>query len=195
MMECSGIRLEPLARNHLAELRARCHDPRLWQYTFTKSPFSDEASSNAWLDAALGDPAMMPFAIVDLSTSETIGSTRLFDIDPVHRKCEIGWTFLAVPWWRTHANTACKYMLLTYAFEEWGARRVQFKAEAINLRSRRAIERLGAVHEGTLRKFRITAGGEVRDTSFYSIVDSEWPAIKARLTSSLDQSRDSLAAV
>ena len=102
---------------------------------------------------------------------------------------------MAVPWWRTNANTACKFLLLRYAFETWGALRVQFKAEAVNLRSRRAIERIGARFEGVLRKFRINVAGEVRDTSFYSILDTEWPAVKVRLLSLVDRSRDTRAAV
>jgi RimJ/RimL family protein N-acetyltransferase len=116
------------------------------------------------------------------------GSTRYLDIVEEHRKLEIGWTFLARRFWRTRVNTAAKFLLCRYAFEEWDAVRVQFKAEAINKRSHHAILRLGAVHEGTLRNFRIRPNGELRDTSFYSITSQEWPTVKERLLSFLDQS-------
>jgi RimJ/RimL family protein N-acetyltransferase len=181
VLEGYGVRLEPLAQRHLPDLRAACHDRALWELVFGDSPFGDDASANAWLSAALADPKTVAFAIVDAATGAAIGSTRYFDIEPAHRKLEIGWTFIAPRYWRTHVNTACKLLLMGYVFEEWGAVRVQFKAEAINARSRAALAGIGAIFEGVLRNFRIRPDGEIRDTSFYSVIEPEWPAVRARL--------------
>jgi RimJ/RimL family protein N-acetyltransferase len=181
VLEGYNVRLEALAERHLPALRAQCHDPALWEFTFSDSPFGDDASANAWLRAAREDPKMQAFAVVDTSTGATIGSTRYLEIEPAHRKLEIGWTFLATPYWRSHVNTACKLLLMRYAFDEWNAVRMQFKAEATNLRSRRALEGIGATCEGVLRNFRIRPDGEIRDTSFYSVIAPEWPAVRTRL--------------
>ncbi len=181
VLEGHNVRLEPLEERHLPALRADCHDPALWEFTFSGSPFADDASAKAWLQAAADDPKMHAFAIVDTSTGATIGSTRYLEIEPAHRKLEIGWTFLATPYWRSHVNTACKLLLMGYAFEERGAVRMQFKAEAKNQRSRQALEGIGATCEGVLRNYRIRPDGEIRDTSFYSVIDQEWPAVRTRL--------------
>lgn len=183
-----GVRLEPLAAAHLSALKAIASDPELWRFTFSGSPFSDDAQAQHWLDYALHEPSMQTFTIFDASTGAPAGSTRFLEISEEHRKLEIGWTFIARCFWRTHVNTAAKYLLLRHAFEDRHALRVQFKAEAVNVRSHRAILRLGAIHEGTLRNFRIRANGEVRDTAFYSITLAEWPTIEERLLSFLDQS-------
>ncbi|HTA39126.1 MAG TPA: GNAT family N-acetyltransferase [Candidatus Acidoferrales bacterium] len=186
VLEGYGVRLEPLEERHLPALRADCHDPALWELTFSDSPFGDDAGAKAWLQASLEDPKMHAFAIVDASTGATIGSTRYLDIEPAHRKLEIGWTFLAPRYWRSHVNTACKLLLMEYAFEKCGALRMQFKAEAKNWRSRRALEGIGATCEGVLRNFRIRPDGEIRDTSFYSVIVQEWPAVRARLEQRLN---------
>lgn len=126
---------------------------------------------------------------------DVAGSTRYLDISPEHHKLEIGWTFLARRFWRTHVNTEAKFLLLKYAFEEWNAQRVQLKAEAINTRSHNAILRIGATHEGTLRNFRTRGDGQIRDVAFYSIIAPEWPGVKARILSLLDRTPDSREAV
>jgi RimJ/RimL family protein N-acetyltransferase len=123
----------------------------------------------------------LPFAVVEVATARAIGSTRYEDILPRHRALEIGWTWYGVPWQRTACNTQCKYLLLRHAFEALGAVRVQMKADTRNERSRRAIERTGAVFEGVLRKHRILPDGYVRDSAMYSVVAGEWPAVKAHL--------------
>jgi RimJ/RimL family protein N-acetyltransferase len=125
----------------------------------------------------------VPFAIIDAQSGEFAGSTRYMDIVPEYRKLEIGWTFLAPQFWRTHINTEAKFLLFRYAFEEWNAMRVQLKAEALNRRSRSAIARIGATYEGTMRNFRIRYDGSRRDVSYYSVLDSEWPIVKERLLS------------
>ena len=185
VLEDYGVRLEPLAARHLPELRASCHEPALWEYTFGDSPFGTDADAAAWLDTMTQNPRILAFAIVNAADGTTIGSTSFLDIEEAHRKLEIGWTFLARRYWRTHVNTACKRLLLAYAFERCGVLRVQFKAEAKNRRSRQAIARIGATFEGVLRNFRIRPDGEIRDTSFYSVIASEWPGVRARLNERL----------
>lgn len=189
------VRVEPLGAQHLSRLKEIGNDASLWEFTFGANPFTSDARARDWLADVLSDPDMQAFAIIDERSGSVAGSTRYLEISQAHRKLEIGWTFLGRRFWRTHVNTAAKFLLLQYAFEEWRALRVQFKAEAINKRSRAAIARIGATYEGTLRNFRIRAGGEVRDTSFYSIIESEWPAVKERLLSFLDQSLYSREAV
>lgn len=181
------VRLEAVERRHLADLRKNCADPALWALVFGDNPFLTDDDTEAWFADATAGGDRLAFAIVDKATGEAIGSTRFADVQPAHRKLEIGWTFIAQRYWRTHVNTECKYLLLEYAFERWGALRVQLKAEAINTRSRNAILRIGATFEGTLRSFRIKPQtGEVRDTSFYSIIAPEWPPVKERLAALLD---------
>lgn len=188
VLEGHAVRLEPLSQAHLHALAECANDPALWEFTFQSNPLATVKGAKEWLAAALAAEDQRAFAIVDTHTGDIAGSTRYLDIVEPHRKLEIGWTFLARRFWRTHVNTAAKFLLCRYAFEEWNAVRVQFKAEAVNKRSHRAILRLGAIHEGTLRNFRIRPNGELRDTAFYSITAAEWPAIKDRLLSLLDQS-------
>ncbi len=191
-LESERVRLEPLAARHLPELVKRCNDESIWQYTFQRNPFSNDVDAKRWIDDALRS-SMRGFAIVDKVSGAVAGSTRYTEIVPEHRKLEIGWTFLAQAFWRTHVNTEAKFLLLRHAFEEWDALRVQLKGEAINSRSRAAMEHIGATFEGTLRSFRIQpVTGEVRDTSFYSILAAEWPAVKSRLEARI---RDTRAAV
>lgn len=186
ILEGPRVRLEPIARLHLSMLRANCDDPALWELVFGSNPFLTNTDVETWFADASAGGDRLAFAIIDKPSGEVIGSTRYADIQPQHRKLEIGWTFIAQSHWRTHVNTECKYLLLEYAFERWNAERVQFKAEAINMRSRNAIAGIGATYEGTLRSFRIKPEtGEIRDTSFYSIIRPEWPAVKARLAGRL----------
>lgn len=188
VLDGNGVRLEPLSRAHLPRLIACANDPALWEFTFQSNPFTTQHHADEWLEGALQDRHTRAFTIIDTMSGEIAGSTRFLDISEAHRKLEIGWTFLAARFWRTHINTAAKFLLCRYAFEEWNAVRVQLKAEAINKRSHRAILRLGATHEGTLRNFRIRPDGELRDVAFYSILSREWPMVKERLLMFLDQS-------
>lgn len=193
LLEGEEVRLEPLHAVHLSALRECANDPPLWDFTYAPNPFTNDADANAWLRQALDDPANVPFAIVDKRSGEIAGSTRYLEISQAHRKLEIGWTFLARRFWRSHVNTEAKLLLFRHAFESWNAIRVQLKAEAVNQRSRAAILRLGATYEGTLRNFRVRpADGSFRDVSFYSVTDGEWPMVKERLLTFLDRSLYSL---
>lgn len=131
-------------------------------------------------DALHGETGGVPFAIIEKHSSKAIGSTRYFEISERDGKLEIGWTWIAPKYWRTHINSSCKLLLLQYAFETAGVQRVQLKADAANDRSRTAILRLGATYEGTLRNFRVVEG-VLRSVSYYSILREEWPSVKARL--------------
>jgi RimJ/RimL family protein N-acetyltransferase len=181
VLDGGRIRLEPLESRHAQALHATCNDPELWRYTFALNPLTTLESTRAWIEEARSTANAVPFAIVDKTSGNAVGSTRFGEIDPAWRKLEIGWTFLARPHWRTHANTEAKLALMTYAFETFGAVRVQFKAQAVNARSRAAIARIGATFEGVLRNFRIREDGTISDISIYSVTDREWPDVKERL--------------
>jgi RimJ/RimL family protein N-acetyltransferase len=121
------------------------------------------------------------FATVERSSGTVIGSTRFMNIDRVNRRVEIGSTWIASAWQRTAVNTEAKYLMLRHAFEVWKCIRVELKTDALNQRSRNAILRIGAKEEGTLRKHLITRTGRVRDTVYFSILDTEWPEVKSKL--------------
>ena len=127
----------------------------------------------------------MAWATVDAATGRAIGSTRFGDIAPEHGRLEIGWTWIAPSHQRSAANTEAKLLQLTYAFEELGATRVALKTDGRNERSQRAIERIGGVREGVLRRHIRLPDGYLRDTVYFSILADEWPAAKARLTARL----------
>ena len=146
--------------------------------------FADLAAVNAWIlksQATAATGAEVPFAIVLNETNRAVGSTRYMDIRPDHRGLEIGWTWLAPEVQRTRVNTETKYLLLRHAFEGLGAIRVQLKTDARNLRSQRAIERLGGVMEGVHRRHMQMHDGHIRDTVYYSILDTEWPTVKSKI--------------
>jgi RimJ/RimL family protein N-acetyltransferase len=177
------VRLEPLQLAHAADLfEAGADDPRVWRY-LAAWPHSIEEMQGVIAGALELKHAgrELPFAVVETARGRAIGSTRYEEILPRHRSLEIGWTWYGVPWQGTACNAQCKFMLLRHAFESLGAVRVQLKADTRNERSRRAIERIGAVFEGVLRKHRILPDGYVRDSACYSVIAEEWPAVKARI--------------
>ena len=193
VLEGEDIRLEPLDETNFAAVRDCGNDPALWEFTFQPNPFVTDAAAQAFFRHTLVAPDVQAFAIVDKRTSAVAGCTRFLEIDESNRKLEIGWTFHPRRFWRTHVNTQAKFLLLRYAFEDWGAVRVQLKADSCNLRSRNAILRIGATYEGTMRNFRMRPNGELRGISMYSIVVSEWPMVKERLLTFSDKSLYSLA--
>lgn len=125
------------------------------------------------------------FTTVESASGRVIGSTRFMNIDRNHRRVEIGSTWIAPAWQRTAVNTEAKFLMLRYAFEVWGCFRVELKTDALNQKSRNAILRLGAKEEGTLRRHVVTWTGRVRDSVYFSILDSEWPDVKSRLEAKL----------
>lgn len=126
-----------------------------------------------------------PFVVIDNLGGRIVGSTRFLDISEANRHVEIGWTWLTPDVWRTRINTECKYLLLKYCFEVLGLIRVQIKTDKRNSRSQEAIERIGGVKEGVLRKHRILSDGYVRDSVYYSVIDDEWPTVKLNLETML----------
>ena len=185
-LEGRYVRLEPLAPGHAADLAAVSGDEEIWRY-FPIDLMSAE-KVEAWIADTLAQQAagtVLPFAIVERATGRAIGGTRYLTIMRKDRGIEIGWTWLARAAWRTPINSECKYLLLRHAFETLGCIRVQLKTDRRNERSRRAIERIGGQFEGILRQHMIVRDGVYRDSAYYSIIDSEWPAVKDRLAAGL----------
>ena len=183
VLESERIRLEPLHARHARDLQEAGNDEAVWAKVARSNPLTTLDSTLRYIeDAVQGKsvPDGIPFAVIDRAGAKAIGTTRYFDISANDRKLEIGWTWIGRRYWRTHVNTECKFMLLQYAFEQAGAVRVQLKADSENDRSRAAIARIGATYERTLRNFRVSEAS-IRSVSFYSILDTEWPAVKERL--------------
>jgi RimJ/RimL family protein N-acetyltransferase len=187
ILEGRIVRLEPLSQDHLDGLAEVAFDPALWRWTLVRP--IDRAGLAAWLDTAIANREAgteLPYATVDLATGRPIGSSRYMSIVPEHRRLEIGWTWVAGPWQRSGANREAKLLMLGHAFERLGCRRVEFKTNARNEQSRAALLGIGATFEGIFRKHMVVPGGEVRDSAYFSVTDDEWPAVKARLTASVD---------
>jgi RimJ/RimL family protein N-acetyltransferase len=181
-----AVNLEPLSCSHFGKLCAVGLDEDIWRWMPTGAGTTEQIM--AWLEQALdeqGKGSALPWAIVDRSSGQLVGTTRFGNIDMSHRRVEIGWTWIARPWQRTRVNTETKYLLLRHAFESLGCIRVEFKTDALNERSRNALLRIGAREEGTFRQHIITSSGRLRDTVYFSIIDSEWPDAKARLEAKL----------
>ena len=181
-LEGTHVRLEPLTLEHHAALCGVGLEPELWRWT-TADVRSPE-DLRRYLQRALQDQRegrALPFATIERASGKAVGSTRFGSIEVAHRRVEIGWTWIGRAWQRTAINTEAKVLMLRHAFEVWGALRVEFKTNAMNYRSRTAIARLGAKEEGTLRKHMISERGAPRDSVYYSILDTEWPAVRAGL--------------
>jgi RimJ/RimL family protein N-acetyltransferase len=177
------VRLEPLGLAHEDDLLSTAQPDEIWEL-LPFNPRQTRGAMHAWLLEAAKEMeagSKIWFAIIRRLDSRAVGVTSYMDIRPQDRGLEIGGTWLTPEVWRTAVNTECKYLLLRHAFERLGCIRVQLKTDSRNVRSQRAIERLGAVKEGVLRKQMVIRDGYERDTVMYSIVDSEWPAVKRRL--------------
>jgi RimJ/RimL family protein N-acetyltransferase len=186
ILEGRHVRLEPLAPKHAAGLAEVGLDEDLWKWIPT--PLGTPEEMRAYVQTALDEQrkgSALPFALVEKSSDCIIGSTRYGNIDRAHHRVEIGWTWVARQWQRTAINTEAKYLLLRHAFETLKCIRVELKTDSLNERSRAAILRIGAREEGTFRNHMITANGRIRHTVYFSILDSEWPAVKTRLEAKL----------
>jgi N-acetyltransferase len=176
------IRLEPLGLQHLDGLCAVGLEASLWALTQSVVRTADDM--RAYVEIALAEAragVALPFATVEQATDTVVGSTRFGSVAHEHRRVEIGWTWIAPRWQRTGVNTEAKYLMLRHAFDVMGARRVELKTSAVNTRSRNAMLRIGATEEGTLRQHMIRPDGGSRDSVYFSVLDGEWPAVKARL--------------
>jgi RimJ/RimL family protein N-acetyltransferase len=175
--------LEPLEQRHTAGLARAGADETIWTYMPYGQVTTDE-KMQSWVNALLShqaDGTDLPFAVICLADGQVAGSTRYMDIRPEHRGLEIGGTWYGSDYRRTAVNTECKYLLLRHAFEVLGCIRVQLKTDLRNDRSQRAIERIGAQREGVLRNHMIQPDGYYRSSVYYSVLDSEWSGVKARL--------------
>lgn len=185
------ILLRPLLASDAPALVDAAADGELWNLPFTVVPSA--ATVEAYLRTALDGRVVgtvMPFATVIRDTGRVIGSTRFWKIDRNNRKLEIGSTWIAASWQKTFVNTEAKYLMLRHAFEEMACVRVQLTTDEINAKSRAAILRLGAKQEGIVRNERIMPDGRKRNSVRFSIIDDEWPQVKARLEERLRASQE-----
>ena len=185
------VRIEPLAREHDAGVRAAAADGELWRLWYTSVP-SPEGTA-AWFDTAFDVQTRlgaMVFVIREIATGEVVGSTRYFNVDGANRRLEIGHTWYAKRVQRTAVNTECKLLLLTHAFEALGCIAVEFRTHFFNVASREAIARLGAKQDGILRNHQVMPDGTLRDTVVFSIIAPEWPTVKRHLEHRLERPRE-----
>lgn len=183
------VSLVPLSYSHHDNLVEALKDGELWALWYTHIPTPDRL--RAEIDRRLGlqiQGSMIPFAVIDKSTDAAVGMTTFMNIDAVNRRVEIGSTWYRKRVQRSGLNTECKLLLLTHAFEQLSCIAVEFRTHFFNRQSRAAIERLGAKLDGVLRQHQIASDGTLRDTCVYSILDREWPTVKAHLTHQLERS-------
>jgi RimJ/RimL family protein N-acetyltransferase len=191
ILEGQHVRLTPLSPAYEESLLAAAGDGQLWNSTVTIVP--GQATMAAYIAAALNAQAQgleHPFVIIRKSSSQVVGSTRFYSIERDHRRVEIGYTWLAASAQRTRVNTEAKLLLLAHAFEVWGCIRVGFVTDVLNQQSRAAILRLGAKQEGVLRNHMVMPDGRYRDSVYFSIIEAEWPEVKARLEAKLEQTAE-----
>jgi len=189
-LEGRGIRLEPLGPQHADDLTTAASDGRLWELWFTSVPEPEQVSR--YITEALAGQAaghMLPWAVRELANGRVIGTTRYHDIVPVVDRVEIGWTWYALSWQRSHVNTTCKLLLFQHAFESLGCQVVGLRTDNFNFRSQRAIEALGAKRDGVIRHHYLRRDGSVRDSVMYSVLASEWPDVKRHLVTRLERAR------
>ena len=187
-LEGRHVRLEPMSPDHLGGLCEVGLDEDLWRWTTTIIRTPDEM--RAYVEQALGEQARgvsLPFVSVERASGRIVGATRFGGIDTANRRAEIGWTWVGRAWQRTPVNTEAKLLMFGHAFDVWGCVRVELKTDSLNERSRRAILRVGATEEGTFRNHMITYTGRLRHSVYYSVIDSEWPEVKARLEAKLSR--------
>ncbi len=185
-LEGHGVRLEPLEARHEPELVAAVNDGRLWELWYTVVP-EPERMTQYIADALAGHSAgtMLPWAVRELATGKVIGSTRYHDVVAAIDRVEIGYTWYAGSWQRTHVNTACKLLLFAHAFETMRCAVVGLRTDNFNVRSQRAIEALGAKKDGVLRHHQMRRDGTARDSVMYSVLAHEWRDVKRHLTARL----------
>jgi RimJ/RimL family protein N-acetyltransferase len=189
VLEGSVVRLEPLSRSHEESLWVASRSPETWRWLSVAQPRTRDEWS-CWMQQALEAAEAgteLPFATIARESGRPIGSTRFLALRPEHRSLEIGWTWLHPSAWETGANVEAKLLQLSHAFDSLRCRRVELKTDALNERSRRALEAMGATFEGVHRKHMLVRGGESRDSAWYSVLDDEWPSVRARLAERLER--------
>ncbi|WP_298773192.1 GNAT family protein [uncultured Shewanella sp.] len=181
-LEGEKVRLELLSHCHRQSLIEAIKDGKLWQITETMVPNEEEVAD--FIDKAQiehADNTALVYAIVDKESNIVVGSSRLMNINSAHKKVEVGYTFIAASWQKTYVNTETKLLLLTLAFESMKVHRVEFSTDSKNFASQKAIERIGATREGTLRNHMILRNERTRHSIIYSIITDEWNQVKMRL--------------
>ncbi len=188
ILENETVKLVPLELEYLDELFVAASDEKLWEFTpqnGSRRETFDTIYNAATVERERGNH--YPFVIFHKPTGEIIGSTRLFDIFPDDKKLEIGWTWITREFWATTINFECKLLLLTFCFEVLRCQRVQLKTDETNMRSRKAIEKIGGKFEGILRKDKIKENGAPRNTAYFSILDDEWDAAKQKIITQIEE--------
>ena len=181
-LEGHGVRLEPLVPGHGDALAAAASDGRLWELWFTSVPTVQEVP--AYIALALAgerEGSMLAWAVRELGTGTIVGTTRYYDVAAAVHRVEIGYTWYAARWQRSHVNSACKLLLLAHAFDDLRCRVVALRTDRFNFASQRAIEGLGAHKDGVIRQHQLRRDGTVRDSVFYSILAEEWPDVRRHL--------------
>jgi len=190
-LEGHGMRLEPLGPEHERDLATAAADGKLWELWYTSVPSPEE--TNAYTKTALAgqkDGHMLPWVVRELSENKIIGSTRFHDIIAAIDRVEIGYTWYAKRWQKSHVNTSCKLLLFGHAFDTLGCKVVGLRTDNFNIASQRAIEALGAKKDGVIRHHGVRRDGSARDTVIYSILASEWPDVRHRLEARLARNRE-----
>jgi len=187
-LEGKLVRLEPVRREHAALFwnvaKNDLEDIFRWiPYSMKTQEEFQRLIDRAFAEQERGESIV--FATVERASGQVVGSTRFMNIDRINRRVEIGSTWIAPAWQRTPVNTEAKYLMLRHAFDVWGCVRVELKTDALNQKSRNAILRIGAKEEGTLRRHVVTWTGRIRDSVYFSILDDEWPEVKATLEEKL----------
>jgi N-acetyltransferase len=186
VLEGRIVRLEPLQLEHVPGLAEVGLDPAIWRWTIARPTTENEL--RAWAETAMRAREAgteYPFATIEEATGRPIGSSRFLNIALEHKRVEIGWTWLAPAWQRTGANREAKLLMLGYAFDVLGCRRVEFKTDSNNDPSRNALLGIGASFEGIFRKHIVMPGDGVRHSAWYSVIDDDWPAVRERLEAGL----------
>lgn len=189
-LEGAVARLVPLAAEHAPALAAAACDGELWRLWYTSVPRPETTA--AYVEQALAmreHDGAMPFTVIQKATGRVVGCTRMFHVEPAHRRLEIGYTWYAQSVQRSALNTECKLLLLAHAFEALGCIAVEFRTHWMNHASRAAIARLGAKEDGVLRHHQIGPDGTLRDTVVFSIIASEWPTVRQHLRYQLERPR------
>lgn len=180
------VELIPLERSHFPELEAIAADSRIWEFMSFKA--QDPARFKELFEIALAEREkgnQYPFVVYHKKEQRLVGSTRFIDLMPLHKRLEIGWTWLDPAYWATSVNPECKLLLMTYAFETLGTYRVQYRTDENNQRSRKAIAKIGATYEGVLRYDIVRDNGTRRNSAYFSVLDTEWDVVKKNLMSRL----------
>jgi len=188
ILEGRHVRLEPMRLDDLDAISEAGIAEGVWRWTI--DDITTKEQMRHYVETALDERrrlTSLPFVTRDIASNTIVGSTRFGNLDTKNRKAEIGWTWINPAWQRTYINTEAKLLMLTHAFETWKYIRVELKTDALNEKSRNAILRIGAKFEGIFRQHMITDSGRLRDTAYFSIIDKDWPEVKASLASKLSK--------